>query len=391
MAADESMPKGHPPPEGESQATDATAEPAVARTRKRAPGGLTADLPDASRAAVPNRRLQMADIARLAGVSTATVSRALNGSPLISLETRQRIETLARSLHYTINLGAKNLRQRTNTTVAVVIPFNRRARQPISDPFFLAILGALADALTDRGFDMLLSRVDSESLDEMAHLVEAGVAVGVILIGQWGYHQQLNELAVRRLPLVVWGAQLPQQTYCTVGSDNAEGGLIGTTHLLRSGCRRVVFLGDPALPEVGFRHRGYLEAHRALGLPVAPELLQPVPFDADAGRAAVSSLCERGARIDGVFACSDVLASSAIQALHHHGLAVPRDVSVVGFDDSPLAAHTNPPLTTVRQPILQGGRELVDLLLRLIDGASEPCRLLPVELVVRGSTATRVA
>lgn len=352
-----------------------------------AAGGAGAAAP----AAPPSRRLQMADIARLAGVSTATVSRALNGSPLISLETRQRIENLARSLHYSINLGAKNLRQRTNTTIAVVIPFNRRARQPISDPFFLAILGALADALTERGFDMLLSRVDSESLDGAAHLVDSGVATGVILIGQWGYHEQLNGLASRRLPMVVWGAQLPQQVYSTVGSDNTEGGLIGTAHLLQSGCQRVVFLGDPALPEVGFRHRGYLEAHRARSLPVPADLLQAVPFDADAGRAAISSLCERGIAFDGVFACSDVLASSAIQALHHHGLSVPRDVNVVGFDDSPLAAHTNPPLTSVRQPIVQGGRELVDLLLRLIDGATEPCRLLPVELVVRASTRPRSA
>ena len=271
----------------------------------------------------------------------------------------------------------------------MVIPYNRRARQPISDPFFLAILGALADALTERGFDMLVSRVDSDSLYGAAHLIEAGVATGVILIGQWGHHEQLNELAGRSLPLVVWGAQLPHQSYCTVGSDNAEGGLIGTAHLLQSGSRRVVFLGDPLLPEVGFRHRGYLEAHRARNLPVFPDLLQPVAFDADAGRAAISSLCERGVQFDGVFACSDVLASSAIQALHHHGLSVPRDVSVVGFDDSPLAAHTNPPLTTVRQPIVQGGRELVDLLLRLIEGSPEPCRLLPVELVVRGSTAVR--
>jgi DNA-binding LacI/PurR family transcriptional regulator len=331
----------------------------------------------------------MADIARLAEVSTATVSRALNGSPLINPETRRRIEALARSMNYSINLGAKNLRQRTNTTIAVVIPFNRRARQPVSDPFFLAILGALADALTERGFDMLLSRVDSESLDRVAHLLDSGVATGVILIGQWRYHEQINALAARRLPIVVWGAQMPQQAYCTVGSDNTEGGLVATDHLLQGGCRRVVFLGDPALPEVGFRHRGYLEAHRVRGVPVADELLLRVPFDADAGRAAMSALCEGGTPFDGVFACSDVLASVAIQALHHHGLSVPQDVSVVGFDDSPQAAHTNPPLTTVRQPIARGGAELVDVLLRLIDGAAERPRLLPVELVVRGSTRPR--
>jgi DNA-binding LacI/PurR family transcriptional regulator len=331
----------------------------------------------------------MTDIARLAGVSTATVSRALNGSPLVSAETRQRIEELARSFHYAINLGAKNLRQRTNNTVAVVIPIDRQARQPISDPFFLAMLGALADALTDRGFDMLLSRVDTDSLDAAAQLVDAGAVLGVILVGQWNYHDQLNRLAARRLPIAVWGAQLPQQLYCTVGGDNAEGGWLAADHLLQLGCERVVFLGDPSLPEVSFRHRGYLEAHRARRHKVDERLCLQVPFDADAGRAAVAALCESGVGFDAVFACSDVLASAAIQALHHHGKAVPDDVSVVGFDDSPLAAHTNPPLTTIRQPIARAGNELVDVLLHLIDGRPEPPRSLPVELVVRGTTRSR--
>ena len=335
---------------------------------------------------VDARRLQMADIARLAGVSVATVSRALNGSALISTETRQRVEELARSLNYSINFGAKNLRQKINRTVAVVIPYDRDSRQPISDPFFLSMVGSLADVLTERGFDMLLTRVDAESLDSAAQLVNSGQAIGVILIGQWRHHDQLNLLATQRVPVVVWGTQVAQQLYCTVGGDNVVGGALATSHLLEQGCRRIAFIGDPQLPEVEHRHRGYLEALRAARIPSDPNLLVRVPFDANAARAGITRLCESGVEFDAVFACSDVLASAAMQALHLCGRAVPDSVAVVGYDDIEWASHSNPPLTTVRQPIATAGVELVDALLRTIEGVNVPPRQLPVELVVRASS-----
>lgn len=145
-----------------------------------------------------SRRLQMADIARLAGVSTSTVSRALSQSPLVNQETRDRILDLARSLNYTVNIGAQNLRLQQNRTVAVVIPIEQATRQQLSDPFFLSMLGSLADALSEQGFDTLVSRVDAAQVDAAAAPFDGGRAIGVILIGQGRHHDQLNRMAARQ-------------------------------------------------------------------------------------------------------------------------------------------------------------------------------------------------
>jgi DNA-binding LacI/PurR family transcriptional regulator len=327
----------------------------------------------------------MADIARLAGVSVSTVSRALSGSPLVSADTRERIGQLARSLNYSINTGAQNLRLRKNQTIAVVVPFDAQSRQHISDPFFLAIVGSIADELTDRGYDMLLSRVDAERLDSAATLVDSGKAIGVIVIGQWRRHEQLNELARRRVPLVVWGAQMPGQRYCSVGGDNVAGGRIATEHLLSLGRRRIVFLGDPQLPEVAQRREGYLLALAAAGVQAPAELELPVPFEIVTARRALDALCASGAAFDAVLGCSDLLALQAMHAVRAAGRRVPQDVAVVGYDDMPLASWSDPPLASVHQPVGDAGTALVDALLGMLRGEESAPRTLPVRLALRAS------
>lgn len=346
--------------------------------------------PDKPKTAAEARRLQMADIARLAGVSVSTVSRALNGSTLINAQTRQRIGELARSLNYTINESAKNLRLQRNQTIAVVVPYDTQSRQHISDPFFLSMVGSLADALTDRGYDMLLSRVDAEALDSVSALYDAGRAIGIVLIGQWRHHDQLNALAARGVPVVVWGGQLPQQLYCTVGGDNLLGGRLATEHLLAQGRQRILFMGDAQLPEVALRLAGYQQALQHAGRPLDDALVQCVPFEEhDAERAIERALSPGGPAFDAVFACSDLIAILLLRALRRAGRAVPRDVAVIGYDNVALAAYADPPLTTVHQPVALAGEELVDALTRLIDGQPQAPRVLPVELVVRQSSVTR--
>lgn len=333
------------------------------------------------------QRLQMADIARLAGVSSSTVSRALSGSPLVNQETRARIMELARSLKYSINIGAQNLRLKQNRTVGVVVPFDGAVRQHLSDPFFLAMLGSLADALTEQGFDMLLSRVDIAQLDAASQCFDSGRVIGIVLIGQWRNHEQLNQMAARHVPIVVWGAQLPQQQYCTVGSDNVAGGMLATEHLLAQGRRRIAFFGDTELPEVAQRHAGYCNALGSHGIEIEPQLHVPVSFLPQGGIEAVQELTRRGARYDAIFACSDLLAMTALNCLRQQGRRIPEDVAIIGYDDIELAGYFHPPLSTVRQPIQVAGRALVASLLALIDGQPAASLQLATELVVRGTTS----
>jgi DNA-binding LacI/PurR family transcriptional regulator len=341
--------------------------------------------PDPGSAA--QKRLQMADIARDAGVSKATVSRALNHSPLVNEETRERILALAAKFNYTINIGAQNLRRGQNRTVGVVVPFDSETRQHLTDPFFLSMLGALADALAERGLDMLLSRVAADQIDCAAQPFDTGRVIGIILIGQWRQHEQLNQLAARQVPIVVWGAQLPQQLYTTVGGDNVSGGMLATGHLIEHGRRRIAFFGDINLPEVAQRYRGYCNALTAAGLPVDPQLRVSVPFVPEGGAQAVREMARRSVAYDAIFACSDLLAMTAMNTLRDMGREVPRDLGVVGYDDIALANYYHPALTTIRQPIRVAGEALVASLLELIDGRPAPSSQLPTELIVRSTTA----
>jgi len=269
--------------------------------------------------------------------------------------------------------------------VAVVVPYDAKSRQHISDPFFLSIVGSIADALTDRGYDMLLSRVDAERLDLASHWFDSGKAIGVILIGQWRHHDQLNEMAARKLPLVVWGGEMPQQLYCSVGGDNVLGGSLAARHLMQLGRRRIAFVGDARLPEVWLRRQGYAQALREAGLEIDPTLELPAPFEPGVATGVLREFCGARRDFDAVVCCSDVLALLTIQALRAVGRSVPGDVALVGYDDMPLAAYCDPPLTTVHQPVAEAGGELVEALLGQLRGERPGPRTLPVFLKLRES------
>jgi DNA-binding LacI/PurR family transcriptional regulator len=329
---------------------------------------------------------RMAEVAGRAGVSLSTVSRALAGSPLISEETRRLVQQAAASLDYRVDAAGSSLRTGLTRTVGVVIPLAHAAKQNLSDPFFLDIVGAIADELAASGYSMLLSKVTDDPTDWIANLARGRRADGVIVIGQSLHHDALNRLGGSEFPVVVWGTKLKGQRYITVGSDNEAGGQLATAHLISQGCRKIAFLGDPSAPEVGARLNGYSRALREAGIERVAALEVPVRFGSDTAYHAVASLIEADVDFDGLVACSDVFAMSAMRALIERGRKIPADVALTGFDDIPFAAFTSPPLTTVRQNCHAGARLLVEKLMRAIRHEPNESMVIPTELVVRSSS-----
>lgn len=332
------------------------------------------------------RKITMAELARAANVDVSTVSRALNDSPLIKAETKDHVRAIAARLGYEVNVAARNLRRQSTQTLGIVVPIDPARGQTISDPFYLEMVGAISNAASKRDYDLLLTIPRSDEKVAENRLLRTGKVDGLIIIGQAGRAERLNALARSTDRVVVWGGLLEDARYTIVGSDNVEGGRAAVRHLLGSGRRRILFIGDTDLPEVALRYRGLVEAHDERGLRHDRALVLPLSFGAVNAIRDVAEFVRTGPGFDAVFAASDVLAIAAIHALKSENLQVPEDVAVIGYDNVGQAASTAPPLTTVDQNIALGGELLVDLLIRKIRGESVGSRLTPTELIVRRST-----
>jgi DNA-binding LacI/PurR family transcriptional regulator len=332
--------------------------------------------------ATPSLR-SISDLARIAGVSVSTVSRALTGKGTLNQSTRDRIRAIASENGFRLNVAAQNLRLGRTGAIGVLLPLGHEKGQALSDPFFSAMLGHLANALTDRGYDLLLSRVLPRGDDWLEDFVRSGRTDGLILIGQSDQGAALNRTAAHYRQMVVWGAYAPDNRYTTVGSDNFAGGASAARHLLQRGCRNLAWFGHADAPEFASRQAGFLSA-------LPDDIRQscaivPTPITPEGSRAAAQAWFAAGNRPDGVFAASDVGAISVIAAAGECGIAVPGDMAVIGFDDIVLAQITQPPLTTVRQDIESAARMLVDLLLRRIAGAETQSVQFAPQLVIRES------
>ncbi len=325
----------------------------------------------------------LADIARLAGVSIATVSRSLAGSALIKTDTRERIVALAQEHGYQINQAARNFRLRKTFAIGVVLPLGHETHQHLSDPFFMSLVGPIADALSTRDYDLLLSRVIPRNDRWLDMIVKSGRVDGVIIIGQSDQIATIERVASRYKPLVVWGADVHGFRQITVGSDNVAGGRSAAEHHLGQGRSRLAFFGNPDVPEFAARYHGFCQAIEAQG--AREGLLVSVHQTPEESYAAIAGFLRGNPQIDGVVSASDVIAMSALRALGESGRRVPQDVAVIGYDDLMIASHTNPPLTTVRQDVERGAALLVDLLFQRMNGEDAASVFMQPQLVLRAS------
>lgn len=327
---------------------------------------------------------RLKDIAEIANVSISTVSRALNNSPLVNTETRERVQAIARSARY----KGPNRDHRYDDppgTLSVIVPPPHGRDPGFSEPFLLELLGGLADAAREKGCDLRLSHEMPSDTDRLADIVADGRSEGLILLGQCNLHQGLNVLAGRGVPLVVWGARMADQRYCSVGSDNFQGGQRATEHLIRLGRRRIAFLGETEAPEAMLRFEGYRAALERAGIPFDPELFRPAQFYLESGMESVEALLGMDRKIDGLVTASDIIAMGAIRGLERQGLRVPEDVSVVGYDDIQLSRYASPALTTIRQDVSAAGRTMIAKLNLLRENRSAAPEQLPPHLIVRDS------
>jgi DNA-binding LacI/PurR family transcriptional regulator len=326
-------------------------------------------------------------VASVAQVSRATASRVVNGDQRVTPRSRAAVEAAVRDLGYVPNRAARSLVTRRSDSVAVVIP--EPTAQVFGDPFFPRILRGISDSLARESMQLVLlmpeGRPDEERVERY---LAAGHGDGVMLISLHGSDPLPDALRRHGIPVVV-GGRPPGAGITYVDVDNRRGAGSAVQHLIGLGRRHVATIAGPQdMPAGADRLAGYHETLAEAGRDLDEKLVEIADFTMDGGRAAMERLLARSPGLDAVFVASDLMAIGALRALVAAGRRVPDDVALVGYDDAPLAQMTEPPLTSVRQPIEEMGREMTRLLVAQVHGAERVARrvILATQLVVRESS-----
>jgi DNA-binding LacI/PurR family transcriptional regulator len=331
------------------------------------------------------------EVAQLARVSRATVSRVVNGSSRVSPEVRADVQAAIGRLGYVPNRAARSLVTRRSDSIAVVI--TEPTGLLFNDPFFPRLLRGISTGLGERDRQLVLLMPESDADEQRtAGYLTGGHVDGAILVSLHGDDPLPGRLAAAGIPLVLLGRPRPGTSASFVDADNRQGAHAAVRHLLDGGRRTIATIAGPADMAPGVdRLAGYRDALVEAEVALDASLETVADFTQQGGADAMRRLLSARPGIDAVFAASDLMAAGALSVLSAAGRRVPADVAVVGFDDSPVATSTSPQLTSVRQPIEEMGHEMARLVLGAVDSADRVPRrvILATELIRRASSAGR--
>ena len=335
-----------------------------------------------SKAPSDARKVTLEMVAERSGVSPSTVSRILNGTAVVSDEKRESVERAIADLGFVPNPVARGLAGGRTLSVGVVT-------QAIDSPFYGIALRGIEDELDKAGYSALFVS-GHWNADEEARCIatlRARRVDGIIVLTGRLSDAALRACA-RALPVVVTGRTLKAPGLVALNFDNAAGARMATEHLIGLGHRRIAFIaGDPAHPDAVERHQGYRDALEAAGIEYQAGLVAPGHFHEESGRQAMEYLLQGRRRFTAVFAANDQMAFGAALALHQHGLRIPEDMSLVGFDDLAASTFMLPPLSTVRQPGYELGVLATQAMLQLLAGGKPRIEVPAPRFVARESTA----
>lgn len=328
-------------------------------------------------------RVSLKDVAQRAGVSVKTVSNVVNNYQHVTPAMRERVQRAIDELGYRPNLVARHLRKGRTGIIALAVP-------ELNNPYFAELAGAVIDCAAEYDYTVLLDH--TAGVREKEILVSQGFRSHVIdglILSPIELEPEDLRARTESAPLVLLGEREYDEPYDHILIDNIAASRTAVRHLIDLGRRRIAFLGarhESARKPAHLRQRGWSEELTTAGL--APEeslVVATHGYDRRDGATAMAALLARGEHPDAVFAFNDLVALGAMRTLAERGLRVPQDVAVVGFDDIDAARFTDPPLTTVRQPIAEVAGTIVQMLVHGVDAKADPV-IFPTELIVRDST-----